>query len=161
MKNELEVILKDSGIRIDWRNHADLVASESFANLVVARFRGKCRVEPAAWLIDERGPLGSTYTSDGSMLSFSEIECDKVRSSLRGSMWGGDYSRSDRLFGRALARVLAHELYHMLTGSQSHADSGVARRALSGSDLLSDRLLLTRAELDRMHSAVVGPAAGH
>jgi hypothetical protein len=161
MKRELGLILKDSGIRINWRNRDEVGVSESFANLVVAKFRGKCRMEPVPYLLDERGPLGFTYSSDGSVLSFSEIECDKVRSSLRTAMWGGDYGHSDELFGRALARVLAHELYHMLTGTQSHAETGVARRSLSGSELISGRLRLTQSELDRMYSAVVGPAAGH
>jgi hypothetical protein len=160
MKRELGLILKDSGIRIDWRNRDEVTASESFANLVIAKFRGKCRMEPVPYLYDERGPLGFTYDSDGSVLSFSEIECDKVRSSLRTAMWGGDYGRSDELFGRALARVLAHELYHMLTGTHLHAEAGVARRSLSGSQLISDRLRLSQAELDRMHSAVLGPGAG-
>jgi hypothetical protein len=157
MKRELGLILKDSGIEIDWRNRDEVTAYESFPNFVVAKFRGKCRMEPAPFLYDERGPLGFTYSSDGSVLSFSEIECDKVRSSLRTAMWGGDYGHSDELFGRALARVLAHELYHMLTGTQSHAETGVARRSLSGSELISDRLRLTQAELDRIRSAVVGP----
>ena len=118
-------------------------------------------MEPVPFLYDERGPLGFTHSSDGSVLSFSEIECDKVRSCLRTAMWGGDYGHSDELFGRALARVLSHELYHMLTGSHSHAASGVSRRSLSGSELISDRLRLTQAELDRMHSAMVGPVPGH
>src|ERR1700704_5865660 len=79
MKRELGLILKDSGIRIDWRNRDEVTASESFANLVIAKFRGKGRMEPVPYLYDERGPLGFTYDSDGSVLSFSEIECDKVR----------------------------------------------------------------------------------
>jgi len=154
MKRELGTILKDSGIQIDWRDQGDVSASDSFPNLVVVKFRGKCRMEPVPYLYDERGPLAFTYSTDGAVLPFSEIECDKVRSSLRSAMWGGDYKRSDMLFGRALARVLAHELYHVLAKTQSHATQGIAEKALSGAQLVSERLQLNQAELNQMHAAV-------
>jgi hypothetical protein len=154
MKRELGTILHDSGIRVDWRNQSDVAASESFPNLVVVKFRGKCRMEPVPYLYDERGPLAFTYSTDGAVLPFGEIECDKVRSSLRTAMWGGDYKRSDKLLGRALARVLAHELYHMLAKTHSHVGQGIAEKALSGAQLISERLQLNQAELNKMHDAV-------
>jgi len=154
MKRELGTILKDSGIQIDWRDQGDVSTSDSFPNLVVVKFRGKCRMEPVPYLYDERGPLAFTYSTDGAVLPFSEIECDKVRSSLRSAMWGSDYKRSDMLFGRALARVLAHELYHVLAKTQSHATQGIAEKALSGAQLVSERLRLNQAELNQMHAAV-------
>jgi len=154
MKRELGTILKDSGIQIDWRDQGDVSTSDSFPNLVVVKFRGKCRMEPVPYLYDERGPLAFTYSTDGAVLPFSEIECDKVRSSLRSAMWGSDYKRSDMLFGRALARVLAHELYHVLAKTQSHATQGIAEKALSGAQLISERLQLNQAQLNQMHAAV-------
>ncbi len=111
-------------------------------------------MEPVPYLYDERGPLAFTYSTDGAVLPFSEIECDKVRSSLRTAMWGGDYKRSDVLFGRALARVLAHELYHVLAKTHSHASQGIAEKSLSGAQLISGQLQLNQAELNQMHDAV-------
>lgn len=157
MKRELGTILRDSGIRVDWRGQSDVAASDSFPNLVVVKFHGKCRMEPVPYLYDERGPLAFTYSTDGAVLPFSEIACDKVRSSLRTAMWGGGYKRSDMLFGRALARVLAHELYHVLTKTQSHSGQGIAERSLSGAQLVSERLQLNAAELQQMHDAVQSP----
>ena len=151
MKRELGAIMNGSGVQVDWRERSKVQTSESFPNLVVVTFRGKCIMEPVPYLYDERGPLAFTSNSDGEVLPFSEVACDRVRSSLRGAMWGGDYGRSDVLFGRALARVVAHELYHVLAGTTSHADSGVAKRALSGSELISEDLRLTPADLKRMH----------
>jgi hypothetical protein len=159
MKRELRTILKDSGIHIDWRDQSNVAAADSFPNLVVVKFRGKCRMEPLPYLYDERGPLAFTYSTDGAVLPFSEIECDKVRSSLHTAMLGGDHNRSDLLFGRALARVLAHELYHVLAKTHSHAGQGIAEKALSGAQLISERLRLNPAELNQMHDAVL-PSAG-
>jgi len=152
MKREVDAIMHDSGVQVNWRDRKDIHPTDSFTNLVVVTFHGKCVMEPVPFLYDERGPLAFTNTSDGDVLPFSEIACDRVRSSVRGAMWGGDFARSDLLFGRALAGVLAHELYHVLAGTDSHADSGVAKRALSGAELISDQLRLNRNELDRIHS---------
>jgi hypothetical protein len=154
MKRELGTILQGSGIQIDWRDQSGVAATDSFANLVVVEFRGKCRMEPVPYLYDERGPLAFTYSTDGVVLPFSEIECDKVRSSLSTAMWGGDYKRSDMLFGRALARVLAHELYHVLAKTHSHAGKGIAEKTLSGAQLISERMQLNPAELQQMLAAV-------
>src|ERR1700687_2025182 len=73
MKRELGTILHDSGLRVDCRDQSDVAASESFPNLVVVKFKGKCRMEPVPYLYDERGPLAFTYRTDGAVLPFSEI----------------------------------------------------------------------------------------
>jgi hypothetical protein len=151
MKQELSAMLKDGGVQVDWRNRDQVSSSESFANLVVVKFRGACRMEPAPYRNEDSGPLAFSHTSDGIILPFSEVECDRIRSSLRRAMSREDYVRSDIVFGRAMARVLAHELYHILARTESHAVKGVAQRALSGSELIGDQLELSEDELNSMH----------
>jgi hypothetical protein len=151
MKHELGSILKDSGIQLDWRARDQVGSSESFANLVVVKFRGVCRMESDGYRDEDSGPLAFTHTSEGVVLPFSEVACNRVRSSLRRVMSAGDYARSDVIFGRALARVLAHEIYHVMAQTESHASRGVAQRALSGSELMSDQLELSEDELGSMH----------
>jgi hypothetical protein len=150
MKQELGSILKDSGVQVDWRERDQVSSSESFPNLVVVKFRGVCKMDSAADGDPEPRPLAFTYSSDGAILPFSEVECDRVRFSLRQVMKGRDYARSEVVFGRAIARVLAHELYHVLAGTGSHAATGVAQRALSGAELVSDQLELSADELNSM-----------
>jgi hypothetical protein len=150
MKHELGSILKGSGIQVEWRDRDHVSSTESFANLVVVKFRGVCKMDAAANHDADSGPLAFTYLSDGVILPFSEVECDRVRSSLRRAMSWQDYVHSDAVFGRAMARVLAHELYHVLAGTESHSTKGVALKALSGSELISDQLELDPAELDLM-----------
>jgi hypothetical protein len=153
MQRELGSIMQDSRIQIDWRERDQVTASDWFPNLVVVKFKGRCRLEPVSDFFGAPSPLAFTYSTGGSVLPFTEIECDRVRFSLRAAMWGGDYGRSDELLGRALARVLAHELYHILGDTKLHADKGIAQRALSGSRLIADQLQFGEAELERMHSA--------
>ena len=143
LKQELASILKDTNIRVDWRERNQVGSSESFDNLVVVKFRGVCQIDAASDSDPQPGPLAFTHRSDGVILPFSEVECDRVRSSLR-------RVRSDIVFGRALARVLAHELYHVLAGTETHSPQGITQRALTGSDLGGDRLELSQDELTRM-----------
>ena len=152
-QREIGSIMKDAAVRIEWRELEHVAAPDWFPKLVVVKFKGRCRMEPVADSAGESGPLAFTYSTDGSVLPFTEIECDRVRSTLRTAMWGGDYGHSDILFGRALARVLAHELYHILAGTKSHAHDGIAQPALSGSNLIRDHLEFGEAELERMRPA--------
>ena len=48
--------------------------------------------------------------------------------------------KADELFGRALGRVVAHELYHMLTNTGKHGKSGIARDSLSAQQLIGETL---------------------
>jgi hypothetical protein len=150
MKQELGVILKDSGIQIDWRERNQVSSFESFSNLVVVKFRGVCKMDPAADRDSEPGPLAFTHTSDGAILPFSEVKCDRVRSTLLRAMPRQTNGHSEVVFGRALARVLAHELYHVLAGTESHSRQGVTQRALSGAELAADQLELDPNELNLM-----------
>jgi hypothetical protein len=48
---------------------------------------------------------------------------------------------------RALARVVAHEVVHVLAPERGHAEAGLMSRALEKADLLSDRLALDECSL--------------
>jgi len=146
MKNELRVILDGAGLELDWRSPEE-ASQISADNLVVVRFNGTCILEPVPYLYDERGPLAFTHASAGEPLPFSEVACDTVTSSMRSAMVGGDYKKADLLLGRALGRVVAHELVHMLTRSAEHSRAGVEKKALSGSELIADHLRLSHQDL--------------
>jgi len=152
MKKELETILKGSGITFDFRTRDEAMGS-TFPDLIMVRFKGKCVMEPVGYLYDERGPLALTHASDGAVLPFSEVACDKITQSIRGAMWGADFARGDLLLGRALGRVVAHEVVHILTGSGAHGHVGVAQTSLSGSQLIASELLLSPADLERIFSS--------
>lgn len=149
MERETEGILKSSGLHLDWR-FAGEAAHETFDDLVVVQFKGACKVEPIPYVYDELGPLAFTYSADGTVQPFTQVSCDKVAATVRSAMWGGDFHRADLLFGRALGRVLAHELVHMLTASAQHGHEGVQKPALSGRELITGTLLLSPADIARL-----------
>lgn len=149
MEGETENIFKPSGLHLDWRA-LDAASGDSYKDLVVVRFKGACVVKPVPIVYDELGPLAFTYTADGDVQPFSVVECDKVTQSVRSAMWGADFSKAETLLGRALGRVVAHELVHILTGSGEHATEGVQKPALSGKQLIASSLPLSQADIERL-----------
>ena len=151
MKREFAGIMKDSTLRFDfrWRSQA---SEEALTDLVLVRFTGKCVLEPVGYLYDERGPMAFTYSTDGIVQPFSEVACDKVTSAVRSAMAGSDFANADILLGRALGRVLAHEVVHMLSKSGAHGRTGLAKTALSGSQLIAPELRLGPEDVERIHA---------
>ena len=149
MKSELKTILGGTGLSLEWRSPEE-AAKTTMDNLVVVSFKGRCILEPVPYLYDERGPLAFTHMTEGEMLPFSEVACDTVTRSVRSAMFGGDFAKADQLLGRALGRVVAHELVHMLTKSTKHAREGVEKNALTGQQLIAEHLNLSEEDLQRL-----------
>lgn len=149
MERETSAILHSSGVRLDW-TLLGASAGKSFRDLVVMTFKGTCEYEPAPPRYDELGPYAMTTTTDGQIQPFGVVDCDRVVDSARTAMSGEDFSQADLLVGRALGRVVAHELVHMLTKSAEHGSEGVERPALSGRQLIAAFLPLSAMDVDRL-----------
>lgn len=153
MQSEAGAILRDSGLQLDWTHEKDAAGRQDFGDLVVFKMRGRCVMDSYPPVPDELGlPLAITHSSDGEILSFGEVNCDRVRQTVRKALV--DYSKGEVVFGRALGRVVAHELYHMVTRSKAHADDGVTRTCLSGRDLTSERLGLSEKSLSAIREQI-------
>ncbi len=143
LQHQLATMFRSSGISVAVLAKNDLPANRAFGDLAVFKMKGTCTATmlPIAALSDERGPLAMTYTNDDEVLPFGEVECDRVRSSLR-RVYGvsAPLNQRDAAFHVALARVIAHELYHMVAASKQHASSGVTKEALSTADLTGPAL---------------------
>jgi hypothetical protein len=146
MEREVTSIVGKS-IKLDWRLISDVRSSDAFESLMVVHFHGACIMQPVPYLIDERGYYAYTHVSDGKVLPFSEVECDKIASSIQPEISKSQWHNRDSILGRAMGRVLAHELYHMLAKSQHHSDEGVTKSALSPAALISNKLKMSRADL--------------
>lgn len=140
MQQEVNRLLARDERRVEFIDRKELRAGVDVADLTVVKFRGNCRMEVEPVFLDERGPLAFAHTSGGEVLPFAEVLCDRVRRAARSAMHGGDFAKGQELMGRAMARVLAHEIWHVNTNSTGHAKSGVARRELSGKQLIAERL---------------------
>ncbi len=145
MKREVDSILKPAGLDVNWRTLSENRGSEAFSGLVVVKFKGKCQVEP--WrgdaaepeLTDEKLVLGTSLVSGGRVLPFSEVECDQVRKTVAYEGRSTEVERQCAL-GRAMGRVVAHELYHVLACTTKHVGHGLARSTQSLKEMAAGQI---------------------
>jgi hypothetical protein len=144
LQQQLQSTLNATGLRLDIRDRNTSPPHEQFGEVVVFNMKGTCSMSalPVGALSDERGPLAMAYSSNGSVLPFGEVQCDRVRQSLERVLGRSNGARYQSEFGAALGMVMAHELYHMLGHSAQHTRQGVTKESLSARELLEGSLPL-------------------
>jgi hypothetical protein len=135
--SELESIMAPLGLRFEWRDLHGPQLGEPAVELAVVSFKGRCDVSGLVGRASAPGPLGWTHISDGSILPFSDVDCDGIRAFLQSDLLALPAAFREAAFGRALARVLAHELYHIFAGTTHHGSFGIGKEAYSARDLLA------------------------
>ena len=151
MERETGSILKTTGLKLAWRSR-DEAPGSAYPNLVVMTFNGSCKYDREQHAYNELGPLASTATTDHNIQTFGQVDCDHVVHTASSAMWGGDFAHADMLVGRALGRVVTHEIVHMLTNSRQHAHEGVFEAALSGRQLIAPSLPLSAMDVNLLMS---------
>lgn len=153
LQDEVESIMASGGMRFEWRalagNHGDEIAVE----LAVLTFHGRCNAEGLQAHRRHSGPLGWTHVSDGIILPFSEVDCDGVRNFVSNRLLALRPAERTIAYGRALGRVLAHELYHVFADTRHHGTCGVAKEAYSVQDLLSSSFLFQDRESQALRTS--------
>lgn len=149
MEREVAGILRGTGRAIEWRSWEE-ASGTSFEELTVVRFDGNCGVPPWPRNSSVEGPLGITHISDREVLPFSDISCAQIANSVGPAMLRMEPAQAETVFGRAMGRVVAHELIHMISRSTVHGHEGVTQPALSESQLTGERLDLSAKDLLRV-----------
>ena len=139
MREEVANIMEPIGIAFEWRNLADATGSEVSVELAVITFKGACTtVALSPHTRGNPGALGWTHVSDGIILPFSEVDCDRIRTFMQRELLAREPAIRSMLFGRAVGRVLAHELYHIFANTSHHGSCGVGKGAYSVQELISN-----------------------
>jgi hypothetical protein len=135
LERELNAI-PDLQYNLSWLRKADIRLGQEMARPVQVRMLGRCDMRGVPPGAHEPGPFAWAHVSNGRVLPFVEVDCDKIRGALFSAMWGEDFQHRDFLLARAVARVLAHELHHVLARETEHEHSGLARPRLSAASLI-------------------------
>lgn len=149
IQSELEAIMAPTGLEFSWRPLAEAGGQVS-SQLAIIHFKGEC---DAAGLKSEAGfsgPLGWTHISDGEILPFIDVNCDGLRIFVQRELIGVPASDRDTVIGRAMARILAHELYHLLANTRAHTGGGIAKAAYNVQELLAPILHFGKKECDSL-----------
>jgi hypothetical protein len=138
LQDELKTIMSPVGMQFEWRSLTKVQGSEVAVELAVITFKGKCDLNGMVARSSTPGALGWTHVSDGVILPFSDVDCDRIRQFVQRDILQEAEGQRDEIFGRAIARVLAHELYHVFANTEKHGSCGVGKSAYSVRELLSD-----------------------
>ena len=137
LQEEVASIMAPIGLSFEWRDLGK-GSHEVSAELAVVTFVGRCDAVGLTTSSRLEGPLGWTHVSDGQILPFTDISCDRIRQLTQVGLLA--FRGEDRAakYGRALGRVLAHELYHIFANTTRHGSVGVAKESYNMQDLLAD-----------------------
>jgi hypothetical protein len=157
MKQELSHLLQPAAIHVEWQDPAvDRDAAENDYSALV-RLRGSCHPTVPSTRFEHAvsGPftLASSAVSDGVVLPFGDIDCAALNFFLGPSLWKESGPVQEFVYARAIARLMAHELYHVIGQTHDHAHSGVAESSFTVAELLSDNFEFTETTLSELHAS--------
>lgn len=158
LSDSLNKLLSPGGISVNVQLKADLPLNPQFGQLVVFKMKGSCSLNPlpsaAKSPMADIGPLASAFTSDGEVLHFGEVQCDRVRRSLQRIPGFSRSLKNQQAYGSALAIVIAHEVYHMLGNATQHTRDGLTKSELSASELFDSRLILSPSAVSTLRRSL-------
>jgi len=154
LRQETESLMQSAGYTLDWRDSAHGVDA---ANLVVVALNGDCTAPATPTVtaapIDSGRSLAAATVQDGVILPFAHVDCAAVRSILGPLIAREAPARRSYLYGRAIGRLIAHELYHVMAQTREHAPSGIGKPCFTAADLVSDRFEFEAVALRKMRRA--------
>jgi hypothetical protein len=163
MKRELSQLMLTAGYDVVWRDAHASRPGETASTLIVARLQGMCAMAPGdlaeAWPPEKPVSLASTSVVDGRVLPFSFVNCGNLTRTLAPALVNEPGARREFLYGRAVARVLAHEFYHVLLGTAEHAAGGVAKPCFSPGDLVTEHFEFEQASLIKLQKRPVSASS--
>ncbi len=153
LQDELQTIMEPIGMSFDWRSLKLAKPNEVSVELAVVTFKGHCDLTNMLPIRTYPGALGWTHVSDGAILPFSDVDCDRIRGFVQRELLAMPPEKRETAFGRAVARVLAHELYHIFAATSKHGSCGVAKSAYTVQELLAGEFQFEEKESDALRTS--------
>ena len=154
MQTELGSILAPTELHLRWliQEPAQTGPSQTWLRAVFIRFHGACSAPPGSTVEalpdTDRITLAETSVSEGTVLPYTDTDCDRLRAFL--GERPEDIAGAEERLAVAMARVIAHELYHVLLQTTEHSKGGIARAAHTPAALLGQSLRFESGELERI-----------
>jgi hypothetical protein len=152
LEDETESIWRPYGVQVEWVDaHLDEVAAEGFSVEAVIDRRSDGPADPDRAVLGRASVPKDAVGAGPIRVSFDATERMLLRRSSSGPFVG------ERDMGRALGRVLAHEIGHVLLAVRQHDRSGLMRAVFTPAELgAPDReaFRLTSDDLGRLRSRI-------
>jgi hypothetical protein len=153
MEKELKRIFGPTDTLIElviYRNRNESKVFES--QVIMTRVVGECDALAAATSYTHKpDTLGRTFVTDGEILPFVELNCRQISGAVQQQIRAFPKDEYPVVLGRALARVLAHEIFHILAATMKHARHGIAAETMNAVQLTTERHDFRPEDFERMH----------
>lgn len=147
MQSELKRLLDPAGIDVVWKDFADRKSGEDFDLVAVGSIEGSCTASASdlsrGTSLQARMILADAVVAADQILPYFNVDCPHLMRTL------GD-GNNPTMVGRALGRVIGHELYHILARTSQHPNAGLAKAAFSRDDLIAPGLNFDVTSLGRI-----------
>jgi hypothetical protein len=153
MKEESTLLMRSAGYQLRWLDPSQR-PDVSGTSLIVVELNGTCAPSDRPSRPVDAGRLASTMVTDGTILPFVSVDCTALQKALASAMDHEPRGRRDFLYGRAMGRVLAHEMYHVESQTRKHSRQGVAESGVSAAQLVSERFEFSQDALARLQVSV-------
>ena len=153
LRLELGRLVSPIGLNTEWKSLSDPRSGDSAPALVVISFKGRCDTVSLEPRRSSPGALAWTHISDGQILPFIDVDCEKTRQFLQLGLLRFDGGLRDGILGRALARLVAHEMYHVFAETTHHGKEGVAEPSCTATELLSDDFRFAEPQFRTLRSS--------
>jgi len=165
MRSELKRLLDPAGIDVVWKDFSDRKGGEDFDLVAVGSIEGSCTADESdlnkGTSLRARAILADAAVAADRILPYFNVDCPHLMQMLGN---GNDPA----MVGRALARVIGHELYHILARTPQHPNTGLAKAAFSLDDLIAPGLNFDVISLGRIsrvsiakRAKTIQPGASH
>jgi hypothetical protein len=152
LRSDLQRLFSPAGFEFIWKHSPK--AGEDFDFVAVSSFEGSCSTAEIPHAHSKTiGSLADTSISNGRVLPFFRVDCSRIVRMLQPQLESLSPRSRQLMIGRALARVMAHELYHIVAGTAEHRDIGVAKAMFSSHDLTAPRFDFDRWTFVRVQVA--------
>jgi hypothetical protein len=147
LDTELRSLFKETGLEVQ----IDRLERAEPGRSVRVFFRGACRpVLTLPRVSPVNTPLAWIGQVHGQAARVIHIDCSRIAEFIASSIQAGN---AERQYGRALARVLAHELYHYLTSTNDHhSGSDLFGTGVRAQTLLADKVGFSDSEVERLQA---------
>ena len=156
VREEVDKILTPLGWDFDWKS---LYRDTGLVSIRQATlyFKGECSTSNLTEYPSFPFTLGRTQLSMRHHIApFASIYCDAIRAHVAHELLPQRPADRDAAFGRAVARVIAHELYHILCNTAAHASKGLRKATLNPHELTAeDSLYFQKNEAEKLHMQAV------
>ena len=146
LRYEVNSIMAPAGLRFSWYSLPAAKGAAGSIELAVITFQGKCDLAGPISYSFSPGPLGWTHITNGVILPFAEVDCQEIRGFIQKKLLIMPAEDRERAYGRAVGRVLAHELYHIFANTTRHSSGGVGKSKYTVGELLAPRFQLEARE---------------